>query len=195
MESEEFKRGYWKSKMNMIFFAIVLVGAINWGTTAFGYNLVTLLNNFLNQSLNMNLPIDKVIYIIVALSAIYLGMRRDSWLPFLGYSVLPETLIPVKEINDATITVQVKVKPNSKVAYWAAKPTDETELIPDVIKAYGSYENAGVVMSDANGIAKLPIKESTEYKIPSGRVLKRHVHYRVLGLPWGMVGRVETAYY
>jgi uncharacterized membrane protein YuzA (DUF378 family) len=195
MDTQEYNRGYWKAKVHMICMALVLVGAINWGTTAFGYNLVDISSNWLNQTSGLILQADKFIYILVAISAIYLAIRRDTWLPFLGYSVLPDQLVSLKENKDANINVQVKVRPNSKVAYWASKPENKEDTIPEVLTAYGSFENSGVVMSDANGIAILPIKESTKYKVPSGRVLERHVHYRVLGLPWGMVGRIQTVYY
>ena len=53
-----------KMKLHMLLLAIVFIGAINWGATAIGYNLVDLLSNTLNKTFNSNLPINNVIYII-----------------------------------------------------------------------------------------------------------------------------------
>ena len=183
---------YLKSKLNMLFCTLVLLGAFNWGTTALGYNLVELFSSFINQQLNTSYAIDKVIYMFVAASALCLAIKRDTWLPFLGKTVLPSSLVPLKTPAKSDKTVQIKTIPNSKVAYWAALPRGDN---PDVVTAYGDYSNSGVVMSDSNGIAKLPILEGSGYRVPSGRKLSRHIHYRILGLPYGMVDKVRTIKY
>ena len=95
-ENKIFKNFYWITKIWMILTAIVIIGALNWGTTALGYNLVELLSNYLNSLRKTNYPIDKIIYIIVALCGVSLAVRRNTWLPFLGSSVLPGTLVPLK---------------------------------------------------------------------------------------------------
>ena len=173
--------------------ALVLVGAVNWGTTALGYNLVEMLTSFVNNLVGMDTYLDKVIYIVVALAAIKLAMKRDTWLPFLGDSVLPTTLVPLKNMRGDT-TVTVKVQPNTKVAYWASSKT-EKEGVPLVEEAYGDYANSGVVVSDEKGIAKLTVNKGTSYIVPSGREIPRHVHYRELGQSWGMMGPIMTEYY
>jgi hypothetical protein len=89
--------------------------------------------------------------ILVALSVIKLATRRDVWLTFLGESVLPGSLVPLKEVNGDTI-VEVKVKPNTRVAYWASLPQENSKT-PLVHEAYGDFKNAGVVISDKNGVA------------------------------------------
>jgi hypothetical protein len=52
-------------------------------------------------------------------------------------------------------------------------------------------------MSDINGNASLPIITGSGYTLPSGEVLSRHVHYRILNHPEykGMMGKVETINY
>jgi len=184
---------YLKYKMRQIVLALVLVGAINWGATAFGYNLVEILHTNLNSLLKMETYSNKIIYILVALAAIKIALRRDSWLPFLGYSVLPGSFIPLRSIN-GDVSVNVKVRPNTKVAYWASSKVDK-EGVPDVKTAYGDFSNSGVVMSDANGIAKLVFNKGTSYIIPSIKEIPRHVHYREIGLEYGMMGNIETEYY
>jgi len=186
---------YLRAKMNMVIAAIVIIGALNWGTTAFGYNLVEMLSNSINGYLGYQSHFDKIIYVIVALAAVKMMFNRNTWLPFLGYSVFPtQSLLPNKSNPIGNAIVKVTVKPNTRIAYWAALPK-QTQDTPYVDDAYGKFENSGVVMSDNNGVANLLILPGSEYRIPSGRVIDRHIHYRELDLPAGMMGRIETVYY
>ncbi len=68
--------------VHMILLAIVLIGAVNWGFHTFGYNLVEMLNRFLSGVFKRRLPLDRVIYVVVAVSALILAFQRDTWLPF-----------------------------------------------------------------------------------------------------------------
>ena len=191
MDSMENK--YWKTKMYHILVLLVLVGGVNWGTTALGYNLVEMLKNILNNTFGMETYVDKIVYLLVAFAAIKLAMKRDLWLPFLGEAVLPGSLIPLKEVNGDT-TLEVKVKPNTRVAYWASLPQESSDT-PLVHEAYGDFKNAGVVLSDKNGVAKLRVNKGTSYIVPSGREIPRHVHYRELDQVWGLIGPIKTKYY
>ncbi len=182
---------YTMTKVRMIITAVVIIGAVNWGTTALGYNLVDILSKTINSSLKLNLPIDKAIYILVALCAISLASKRTTWLPFLGMSVLPGNLIKTQTPAKADKKVKVKVQPNAKVAYWAATGKDKKDQ--DVFDAYGNNSNSGVVIADKNGNAELPILEGGGYKVPSGKRIQKHVHYRVIGN--SMMERVRTVYY
>lgn len=179
--------------MHLIVVALVIIGALNWGTTAFGYNLVDIIKNCVNKLAHRETHLDKIIYILVGLAAIKLASKRDFWLPFLGKTVLPSSLIPLKDIVGDT-TIEVKVSPNIKVAYWASLPQQTTE-IPKVENAYGDYNNAGVVLSDKNGIAKLIINKGTNYIVPYGREIARHVHYRELEQDMGFIGKIHTIRY
>jgi len=186
---------YLRAKINMVIAAIVIIGALNWGTTAFGYNLVEMLNNTINRSLGYQSNFDKIIYIIVALAAVKMMFNRNTWLPFLGFSAFPsQSFVPNKKNSMGDTIIKVNVKPNTRIAYWAALPK-QTQETPYVDDAYGKFENSGVVMSDNNGVAELLILPGSEYTIPSGKVIDRHIHYRELDLPAGMMGRIETVYY
>jgi len=183
-----------KIKLHIFYMSIVIIGAINCGSHAIGYNIVDMLSHNINKIFNSNIPINKIIYLIVAIAGILLASKHTTWLPFLGRSVLPENLVPLKQNATSNTTIQITTIPNVKIAYWAAlNKGDKT----DVITAYGNYENSGVVMSDAKGNAVLPIMIGTGYTIPSGNVLPRHVHYRIIGLPGadGMMGKIETIKY
>jgi len=186
---------YFRVKLHMVLMALVIIGAINWGTSAFGYNLVEILNYQINLFFKRETHFNRIIYIIIALAAIRLALQKKTWLPFLGYSALPsKAFIPLKENKNATIKIQIKVKPNTRVAYWASVDR-QTDEVPYVDDAYGDFSNSGVVMSDKDGIAILSIAPSTSYIIPSGREIPKHVHYRMLDLPYGMIGDVKTVYY
>jgi uncharacterized membrane protein YuzA (DUF378 family) len=185
------KKIYNKTKFRMVLTALVIVGGLNWGATALGYNLVEILSKTINSYFNSDYPIDKVIYIIVALAAIMLAMRRTTWLPFLGRTVLPGSLLELKTPKDANKKIKIKTKPNTKIAYWAATGKDSEQGVWD---AYGEYPNAGVVMSNEKGEAELSIVEGAGYVVPTGKTIARHVHYRVVG-PYGMLGKVKTQFY
>lgn len=192
------------TSVRMVAVAIVLIGGVNWFAVAFGYNLVETINRILSGVFRKRLSLDKVIYFIVGLCAIVLAFDRTLWLPFLGETVLPSVLIPVTSATANDNTVEVHVAPNTKVAYWSAKPGNNPEIptvnespsssLPTVKDAYGKYENSGVVMSDENGVATLAFKKGTAYVVPSGKHIGSHVHYRELSGEYGMIGPVQSVF-
>jgi uncharacterized membrane protein YuzA (DUF378 family) len=193
------------TSVRMVLIALVLIGGVNWFAVAFGYNLVEFINRILSNVFRRRLSIDKVIYFIVGVCAIVLAFDRTLWLPFLGESVLPSVLIPVTPVKTSN-TVEVHVAPNTKVAYWSAKPGNNPETpviespfgrpssLPTVKDAYGKFENSGVVMSDEDGIATLAFEKGTAYVVPSGRQIDSHVHYRELSGEYGMIGPVQSVF-
>ena len=46
-----YKNNQMKIKLHMLLIGLVLIGGVNWGTTAFGYNLVEILSSTLNNSI------------------------------------------------------------------------------------------------------------------------------------------------
>jgi len=195
--------------VHMILVALVLVGALNWGFHAFGYNLVEMLNRFLSGVFKRRLSLNTIIYVVVALSALYLAFQRETWLPFLGDSVLPGAVVPEKK-NSGDTTVDVHVKPGAKVAYWAAKAQESSvgtessvgadkpvngadKPVPKVRDAYAHFENSGVVIANDAGLATLVFNKGTSYIVPSGREIKSHVHYREFGED-GMMGPVQSVF-
>jgi len=191
MNKEKMSKIYTMTRVRMIITAIVIVGAINWGTTALGYNLVEMLSKFINTSFKIDFPIDKAIYILVALCGISLASKRTTWLPFLGLSVLPGKLLSEQTPENADKKIKVKVQPNDKIVYWAATGKDKKDQ--DVFDAYSNNSNSGVVIADEKGNAELPIIEGGGYIVPNGKRIPRHVHYRVIGN--SMMERIRTVYY
>jgi len=190
-EKKKMYKFYFMTKIRMFVTAVVIIGAINWGTTALGYNLVEMLSKFINTYLKTNLPIDKIIYILVALCGVSLASKRTTWLPFLGKTILPGGLVTKQTPAKANKKIIIKVRPNAKVAYWAA--TGKNKKDQDVFDAYNNHSNSGVVIADNKGIAELLIIEGEGYRVPNGKRIPRHIHYRIIGN--SMIDRVRTVYY
>jgi uncharacterized membrane protein YuzA (DUF378 family) len=171
---------------------LIIIGAINWGFEAFDYNLVEKLSGSINKLFNVNYPINKIIYILVAVAGIALALKEHTWLPFLGHTVLPETVLDLKIPDNYDTKVKIMTKPNSKIIYWAAIGKDN--LNQDVDIAYADYKNCGVVLSDSEGYAELYILEGGGYTTPFGLKLRRHIHYRIAESN-AFLGEVKTVYY
>jgi hypothetical protein len=186
---------YQKYKVNMILMGFIIAGALNYGITAFGFNIIDIASNSVNDLINKQIYLDKIIYAIIAISAIILMFNRTTWLPFLGTCVFPSKgLIPNKINNDGDKKIEVIVKPNTRIAYWSSIQKNPNQ-VPDVVSAYDDFSNSGVVMSDNNGVAILSVKLGTDYIVPSNKKINKHVHYRELDLEYGMMGEVQTVYY
>lgn len=140
-------------------------------------------------------PLTYIIYFIIMCSIVYNVFRRDYYLPFLGNSVYPcKSLKPVTPEN-ASIEVKVEnLTPSVNIVYWASeKKNDKDVIIKTPWEAYDSNANSGVTLSDDYGKAILKIREPVSYRIPTGSVQKKHVHYREC-IGNGMLGPVQTIY-
>lgn len=129
-----------------------------------------------------------------AIALVKVVISRESYLPFLGKTVMPAALLTERENKSRNLrNVHVKVPPNAKVVYWAAQSKQSNDSIVDVQTAYSNYENSGVVVADVNGIANLKVQPPQPYTVPSlfTKTIKPHVHYRY-ELPGGMLSDVET---
>ena len=105
---------------------------------------------------------------------------------------MPMQLLVKGEPAQATKIITVRVKPHQHVVFWAALPKGEDTAVD---AAYGDYSNSGLTVADENGKANLHVIEGTGYVLPSGTHVKRHVHYRVAGLEYGMMGPIHTVFY
>lgn len=177
--------------IRMIMTGIVLFGAVHYGAMVFDLNLAEYLNLVFFRTFRKRGVVDKVIYALFAICAIILAFDRTTWLPFLGDTVLPSAVVPLKT-NVGDTTVDVKVAPGAKVVFWAAKPGTNPET--KVEQAYDDYSNSGVVLANDLGVATLTFNKGTEYVVPSGKQLKSHVHYREFNDKIGMVGPVRSVF-
>jgi len=130
--------------------------------------------------------------ILLVMSAIYVGVHRDSYLPFLGETVLPCSLLQERTPDHADTEVTVNgLEPGTKVLFWAAEPaTEGLAKIPTWQRAYLDFANAGVTRVDADGHATFRIRKPQPYTVPVKGRLEAHVHWRVCG-DGGMIGPVQ----
>lgn len=182
-------------RLHMLAALFLVIGGFNWGATGLGYNGVHLLHGYVNK--HVKIPLDKIIYFIVALSALYLSVQRDFYLPFLGETVLPcamfQPRIPVSE-NPLVYNIETG-EPDKMIIYWAAYSKDN---LVDWKEAYGDFSNSGVVLTDQNGVAQVVLRdEPGEYYVRKHglrrKKLEPHVHYRICGDD-GMLSSVRKHY-
>jgi len=182
-------------KRNKLLMKFVILGALNLGLSAVGFNFIELLNIQITKIIGKDLYIDKIFYVLVALAALKLSFRRTSFTPYLGYAAFPSRVFVNTRKNEiGTMDVPVYVRPNTRVAYWGTLPRT-TDYIPNYVEAYGDFSNSGVVMSDNNGLAILSILPGTSYLVNSGEEYPRDIHYRELDLEFDMIGKLKTIYY
>lgn len=147
--------------------------------------------------MNKSSTILKVVSAVMCGIIVITMFRRDTYLPFLGYAAFPPSLIPKEDVapKGATQSIELpfdeSVKDGTIVVYWGALPLNEVSDSPE--QAYDSFVNSGTAVV-RNGTAKITFQCPGEYNIPSGRKLKRHLHYRLCCAKYGMLGPVQTVY-
>ena len=137
-------------------------------------------------------PVLKVIALIVFFCVVYLGMNRNTYLPFLGPTVVPPSLlkdVTDTKMGDVHVKVPIEAPDTTRVIYWASTPSSKVFETP--YEAYGNFSNIGVA-SVKNKEAIFHVECPSSYKVPF-TVLRPHVHYRIL-YPNGIVGSVRTIY-
>jgi uncharacterized membrane protein YuzA (DUF378 family) len=177
---------YYYKLAHKIAVVLIIIGALNWGLL--GAAKVNLVERLLGKGVA-----SRSIYILVGIAALALAFNRDSYLPFLGESVFPCSVLTDQVPAGATRAVQVQVTPGAKVIYWASEPADADAAIPNFEGAYRQYLNAGVTTADDTGLAVLKVREPQPYTVPIKGRLESHVHFRVCG-PNGFIGRIKTVF-
>lgn len=162
----------------LIAMSVVLLGALVWSVSG-----------LLGRKGKM---IAYAVYGLVAVAAIYAGARRDTYLPFLGETVLPCSTFAEHTPDHADTSVTLSgLKPGAKVLYWAAEPaTEGLARIKSWEQAYLEFANAGVTVADDAGHATLFFRKPQPYTVPVHGRIEAHVHWRVCG-DGGMLGPVQ----
>jgi uncharacterized membrane protein YuzA (DUF378 family) len=177
----------YKINLHILLMVLVIVGSLNWGLVGiFNFDLVKQFGSLFGNKMQHN--VSSFIYILVGMAALILLIQRDTFLPFLGHTVMPKPINEYKPSGDVITKKIENLPPNVKVIYWAALPSDKT--IDNPYDAYGEYTNQGVTTSDANGIATLTVQKPTDYKVPLKGTLKHHIHYRY----WTSAGMASRLY-
>jgi uncharacterized membrane protein YuzA (DUF378 family) len=186
-----------KSRMDMLYFqkwlykaamVILIVGALNWfAVGAFGFNAV-------EKVFGYKSIMSRFVYVIVGVAALAIMFNRDTYLPFLGETVMPCHAIPEHIPDNADTQLEVHVSPGAKVVYWAAEPNnDQVKDLRDWRGAYQKYENMGCVKANEDGVAVLLVRKPQPYRVPWKGRLEPHVHFRECS-GTGMMGRIKTVF-
>jgi uncharacterized membrane protein YuzA (DUF378 family) len=178
---------YCMKKLYMVAMALLIVGGLNWllvGTVRKDIVALVLGKGWIARS----------VYIVIGLCALAIMFNRDTYLPFLGESLVPCAAIQEKTPPGATVQMQVDVPPGAKVLYWAAEPaTEKLHEVQNWKQAYLDVENAGVTVADSNGIATLRVRRPQPYLVPWKGKLEPHIHFRICG-EGGFLGRTKTVF-
>jgi uncharacterized membrane protein YuzA (DUF378 family) len=177
---------------HLVAVSIVLVGAVNGAAVGLAkFNPL--------QSL-LGLTLSRLAYVVIGLCALYVGTQRKSYLPFLGETVIPCSVLKDQVPEHADTSVQIHgLTPGKKVLFWASEPATEgigkstTEglgRIKDWRRAYLEFANAGVATVDDGGHATLTIRKPQAYTVPIKGRIESHVHWRICG-DNGFLGPVE----
>jgi uncharacterized membrane protein YuzA (DUF378 family) len=179
---------YYQKLAFKVAMVLILVGALNWLLVgAFGVNAVEMV--FGRRSYT-----SRAVYIVVGISALLIAFNRDTYLPFLGETVLPCQIFSNYIPQGATLEVKVDVAPGAKVLYWAAEPSNEhLKHTNNWSQAYLKYENAGVTTADENGAAILKVRPPQAYTVPFKGKLSPHIHFRICSGN-GMLSRIKTVF-
>jgi len=167
-----------------IVYALMVLAALNYGFIgAFKVNVI--------ERLIGKMIITQILYVLMGLAALMMIFRRDTYLPFLGETVFPSSVLHDQTPSGATRSLTVNVKPLTKVVFWASEPSDNLDKKYFDI-AYGNYENAGVVQADNQGRAILKVREPQSYTVPF-KTLEPHIHYRSVDSA-GFLGPVKSKF-
>ena len=169
---------------------ITIIGALQIGLFVISneYNII--------KMISYNQYVEKSLYIIILISTIYVMFQRKTYLPFLDVAFVPLVkLLPESRQKNFELEIVIKAGEGQKVIYWASNKLDnkignKNSELSDWQKAYGDYENSGVSVIEKDGTAKLYIKCPRKYYVMYGKIIPKHVHYRVV--KDGIIGEVKT---
>lgn len=175
----------WIHKVSIV---LLITGALVW--LLYGIFRVNVVERILGKGW-----VARSVYILVGLGAAYVMWDRDTYLPFLGETVIPNGALPEKTPERWNKKVVVDAPANTKVIFWAAESAGQAQGdgAKTYKEAYGAYENAGVTISSADGKAELRVRDPQGYSVPMRGLLKPHIHYRIYTTN-GMLGRIKTVF-
>lgn len=177
---------YIRKKLYMMAAALLVIGGLNWGVVALtGGDVVSRL-------FGRGSVVARAIFFLVALAAVAFAFDRNFYLPFLGETHIPCSILKDQTPDEANTEVRIRVKPGAKVLFFAAEPANEDlKKMNDYRAAYLTYKNAGVTTADAEGNATLKVRTPQGYTVPMKGALPPHIHYRVCGTR-GFMGPIVT---
>jgi hypothetical protein len=179
--------------MNKVFFTDLYLN-ITLHTIIVIFSLLTSSYILLDERYNI---LFRIICIIVLISTIFLILKKETFLPFLGATFLPESLLTEPHYPDGANLVYTinmsKYEDGTKVIYWASNNTGN--VISNPYEAYDGYNNAGIAVVK-KGRADIRIFCPDKYKVNKmfTVTLNKHFHYRIVCKNTGFIGPVQTFY-
>ena len=160
-------------------------------TIGLGGGIMFIINSMFNMVDNSN-HIVRLIAVSGLVCLTLMILNRDTFLPFLSENFVPAKFLKLDDIHPAKYEkkINISVKPNSKVIYWAADPGKD--ISKNWKKGYGKFDNSGVVTSDATGSAEIMLVCPSRYIVHGYKILPKHVHYRVYNDKTQMLSRIYT---
>jgi len=177
--------------MNKIFFNEIYIHMITI-TLILLYSTISAIYILFNNTYNIFI---RIFAIFIIASVVILMMKKDTFLPFLGLTHLPNTLIADEKIpKGANLSYSIDMneyEDGTMVVYWAANKTEK--IIEDPYEAYKNYNNVGV-SKVKNGKAEVRIFCPDRYKVKKvfNQLLERHFHYRIVYKDTGFLSPVMT---
>lgn len=186
-ENYVFDRKYTHLLVQKVAYGFLIFGAIV--CLIFGAANANLITGLFGEGL-----LSSVIFTLIGFAGLYFLLQRDFYLPFLGETVMPCSVLEDRTPSGSDREVAIQVAPGAKVLYWAAEPANEDlKDIKDWKDAYTKFENVGVTTADEAGNAVLKVRTPQPYTVPFKGRIEPHVHYRVCE-PRGFIGRVNTVF-
>ena len=158
--------------------------------------LYAMYSSFVKATKNRSSVLLRVISVLVFGLSTWYFVQRDTYLPFLGPTALPSSLLrdsfSPKDSNVET-DIFLDVPDGTRVLYWGATSKEDSKtIVPSPMLAYGNYTNAGIAVVN-KGKARIRFLCPVKYQVPWGKTLDRHIHYRI-ATDDAMLGRIETVY-
>lgn len=140
----------------------------------------------------------KLICVSVFIAAIYIAVNRNTYLPFLGQTVIPPAIFSQELVPSGANVSYVLNVPNVEngtyILYWGAQSSANKDIIqPNPKEAYGDYSNTGLIKVKDNK-AILYFNCPDKYNVFNNHTIQRHIHYRIITPENCMISQVHTAY-
>lgn len=137
--------------------------------------------------------------VIVVIVTIYIGLNRNTYLPFLGYTAIPPILFSQELVPQGANVSYVLNLPNIEdgtyIIYWGSLSTGENIIHPNPMHAYGNYSNTGITKVKGNK-ATLFFNCPDKYNVGTlfKKTIDRHIHYRLIPQNSPIMSQVYTTY-